>query len=422
MIEHVLAAAKMAGAERNIVVIGFNAEQVRDQVGGGAEFAVQAEQLGTGHAVQQAAGLIGDFAGPVLVLCGDTPLLTGELLRRLVDKHNAAKAAATVLTAIMPDPTGYGRVIRDEAGRVRKIVEQKDALPAELAVGEGNTGIYCFDRRRLFAALAQVTCNNKQGEYYLTDVIGILTREDAVVEAVTADDYRQTLGINSRLQLAGAEKIIRRRKLEALMESGVTIMDPDSTFIDDEVEVGSDTVIYPFTWLEGSTEIGGYCEIGPNCRLTDSMVGDNCRLHFVYAHECRIGSEVTVGPYVHIRPGTVLDRRVKVGNFVEIKNSQVGEHSKVPHLSYIGDTDMGARVNIGSGTITVNYDGREKHRTAIEDDAFIGCNSNLIAPVTVGRGAYVAAGSTITKDVPPVALGVARARQTNIEGWVNRRK
>ncbi len=224
------------------------------------------------------------------------------------------------------------------------------------------------------------------------------------------------------MQLAGAEKIIRRRKLEALMESGVTIMDPDSTFIDDEVEVGSDTVIYPFTWLEGSTEIGGYCEIGPNCRLTDSMVGDNCRLHFVYAHECRIGSEVTVGPYVHIRPGTVLDRRVKVGNFVEIKNSQVGEHSKVPHLSYIGDTDMGARVNIGSGTITVNYDGREKHRTAIEDDAFIGCNSNLIAPVTVGRGAYVAAGSTITKDVPPVALGVARARQTNIEGWVNRRK
>ncbi|EAX47395.1 UDP-N-acetylglucosamine pyrophosphorylase [Thermosinus carboxydivorans Nor1] len=422
MVQHVLDAARQAGATRNIVVIGFGAEAVAAELDGQAEFVVQAEQLGTGHAVMQAESKLADFPGTVLVLCGDTPLLEGEMLKELVVQHRAQQAAATVLTAHMPDPTGYGRVIRSTDGQVLKIVEQKDASPAERAVNEVNTGIYCFEGPALFRALRSVRRDNAQGEYYLTDVIGILVNEGAKVWALPAADYRATLGINSRLQLAEAERIIRQRKLTALMESGVTIMDPASTFIDAEVQIAPDTIIYPFTWLEGRTVIGQGCVIGPSTRIQDTTVGDNVTIHFTYAHECQIGDDVTVGPYVHLRPGTVLARGVKIGNFVEVKNSQVGENSKIPHLSYIGDTDMGARVNIGSGTITVNYDGKQKYRTTIEDDAFIGCNTNLVAPVTVGCGAYVAAGSTITKNVPPSALGVARARQTNIEGWADKHR
>jgi len=422
MVQHVLDAAKAAGASRNVVVIGFGAESVETALDGQAEFVVQAEQLGTGHAVMQARELLHNFDGTVMVLCGDTPLLRGELLAKLYAEHIANQAVATVLTARMPDPAGYGRVIRDTSGQVVKIVEHKDASPAELAVNEVNTGIYCFEKAALLDSLSGLNCNNVQGEYYLTDVIGILAGQQAKVWAVAADDYQETLGINSRVQLAEAEKILRTRKVLELMNNGVTIMDPDSTFIDAEVTVGPDSVIYPFTWLEGATVIGSGCEIGPNTRIQNTRIGNDVTLHFVYAHDCQIADNVTVGPYVHLRPGTTLAQGVKIGNFVEVKNSQVGEDSKIPHLSYIGDTDMGERVNIGSGTITVNYDGKNKHRTIIEDGAFIGCNTNLVAPVKVGSGAYVAAGSTITKEVPSAALGVARARQTNIEGWVNKRK
>lgn len=421
MVQQVLDAAQQAGAKRNIVVIGFGAESVAAELEAQAEFVVQAEQLGTGHAVMQAEDKLADFNGTVLVLCGDTPLLRGDMLRRFVEQHHGQQAAATVLTAHMPNPAGYGRVIRNAGGQVVKIVEQKDANPNELAVSEVNTGIYCFQSQSLFQALRGITCNNAQGEYYLTDVISILVDKGDKVWAVAADDYQETMGINSRVQLAQAEKIIRLRKLEELMDNGVTIMDPDSTFIDADVTIGNDTVIYPFTWIEGATAIGQGCAIGPNSRIENTTVGDNSTLHFIYAHECKIGNNVTVGPYVHLRPATVLADGVKIGNFVEVKNSQVGENSKIPHLSYIGDTDMGTRVNIGSGTITVNYDGKHKHRTTIEDGAFIGCNSNLVAPVTVGEGAYIAAGSTITKNVPPASLGVARARQNNIDGWVNQR-
>lgn len=421
MLGHVLAVAAQAGAARSVTVIGFGADAVREEIGPASEFVVQAEQLGTGHAVMQAREALAGYDGTVMVLCGDTPLLTADLLSRLYAAHREAGAKATVLTARMADPAGYGRVIRD-GGRVVRIVEQKDANPAELAVDEINTGIYCFESRPLLAALDGLTCDNKQGEYYLTDVIGIFVAQGAKVWALTAGDERETLGINSRRQLAEAEKILRRRKLDELMDAGVTIMDPDSTFIDAGVSIAADTVIYPFTWLEGATSIGRGCAVGPNTRLTDTELGDNVTIHFSYAHECAIGSGANVGPYVHLRPDTVLDEGVKVGNFVEIKNSKVGRGSKVPHLSYIGDTDMGGGVNIGSGTITVNYDGKKKYRTVIEDNAFIGCNTNLVAPVTVGRGAYIGAGSTITKDVPPDALGVARARQTNIEAWVIRHK
>lgn len=422
MVQHVLDAATFAGAAKNVVIVGFGAQSVVDALSGQAEFAVQAEQLGTGHAVMQARKELAGFNGTVMVLCGDTPLLTGELLHRLYTEHTNAQAAATVLTAIMPEPAGYGRVIRDTAGQVVKIVEHKDASPTELAVREINTGIYCFEAKLLLKALDGLTCNNAQGEYYLTDVIAILNSQGQKVWAVNAADHRETMGINSRVHLAEAEGIIRQRKLETLMENGVTIMDPNSTFIDTQVEIGPDTIIYPFTWIEGCSKIGANCAIGPNSRLANTIVGDDSILHFIYAHDCTVGNRVTAGPYVHLRPHTELKDGVKIGNFVEVKNTIVGEGSKIPHLSYIGDTDMGAGVNIGSGTITVNYDGKHKHRTTIEDDAFIGCNTNLVAPVTVGQGAYVAAGSTITKNVPPGSLGVARARQNNIEGWAEKQR
>ena len=421
MVEQVLDAATKAGAKRNIVVVGFGGEKVAETLGAKAEYAVQAEQLGTGHAVMQVSPLVQDFDGTIMVLCGDTPLLRGETLARLVTEHQKSKASATVLTARVNDPTGYGRIIRDASGQVLKIVEQKDADSQERAINEINTGIFCFERVALFDALNKINCNNAQGEYYLTDVLAILANNHSNVQAVVVEDYEETLGINSRVQLADAEKILRRRKLVDLMDNGVTIMDIDSTFIDEEVCIGPDTIIYPFTWIEGKTTIGTGSEVGPNSRIQNSTIGDHTTFHFSYAHDCQIGNDVTVGPYVHLRPNTSLADGVKVGNFVEVKNSQVGMGSKIPHLSYIGDTDMGAKVNIGSGTITVNYDGKKKHRTTLEDGVFIGCNTNLVAPVTVGKGAYVAAGSTITKDVPSEALGVARARQSNIDGWVTKK-
>ena len=421
MVQQVLDAANGAGAQRNIVVIGFGAEVVEEQLKNQADFVMQKEQLGTGHAVMQAKKMLEKFDGTVMVLCGDTPLLTCELLKKLYDEHVLAEAKATVLTAKMPDPTGYGRVIRSATGEVLKIVEQKDGSAEELLVDEVNSGIYCFDSKALFSALSLLNCDNAQGEYYLTDVFAIMNSNKEKVWAVATTDYEQTLGINSRVQLAQAEQIIRRRKNIELMNNGVTIMDPNTTYIDEQVIVAKDTIIYPFTWLEGDTVIGSNCEIGPNTRIQNTVIAEDVKISFSYAHDCEIENGVTVGPYVHLRPNTKLCDNVKIGNFVEVKNSEIGIGSKIPHLSYIGDTDMGRSVNIGSGTITVNYDGKHKHRTTIEDDAFVGCNSNLVAPVIIGKSAYVAAGSTITKNVPGSALGVARARQTNIEDWQKRK-
>ena len=422
MVRHVLDAAEAAGSKRNIIVVGFGADEVRAELGNAAEVVVQAEQLGTGHAVLQAEPLLRDARGTVMVLCGDTPLLTGALVKRLYEEHEKAGAKATVLTAVMPDATGYGRVIRTAAGDVEKIVEHKDATEEERAVQEVNSGIYCFEKEALFSALKNVGCDNAQGEYYLPDVLSILRERGEKIWAVAADDYEETLGVNSRLHLAQAEKILRRRKNIELMESGVTLMDPDSTFVDSNVIVGRDTVIYPFTWLEGKTVVGEGCTLGPSSRFTDAKIGNSVTAHFVYAHECEIENGATMGPYVHIRPDSHISNDVKIGNFVEVKNSKIGAGSKLPHLQYIGDCDMGAGVNMGCGTITVNYDGKQKFRTKIGDNAFVGCNSNLVAPVAVGDGAYVAAGSTITKDVPPEELAVARTRQKNIPNWPDKRK
>ena len=377
MLQHVLDAAKGAGAKRNIVVVGFGGEMVKEAMGDQAEFVVQAEQLGTGHAVRQTEALLKDEQGTVVVLCGDTPLVTADLITKLYEGHKAAGAKATVLTAIMPDATGYGRIIRTADGDVARIVEQKDATEEERKINEVNSGIYCFECQDLFAALAQVGCDNAQGEYYLPDVLGILRDKGEKIWAVAADDYESTLGINSRLQLSGAEKILRRRKNIELMNNGVTLMDPDSTFVDADVEVGPDTIIYPFTWLESG---------------------------------------------VHIRPNSHIHNHVKIGNFVEVKNSQVGEGTKLPHLQYIGDADVGANVNLGCGTVTVNYDGKKKFRTTIGDNAFVGCNTSLVAPVEVGDGAYIGAGSVITKNVPSGTLAIGRARQKLIEGWTDKRE
>ena len=421
MVQHVIDAAKAAGAKRNIVVTGFGGDMVREAIGDQAEFAQQKEQLGTGHAVMQTADLLKDETGTVMVLCGDTPLLTGELLKKLFDSHVEAKAKATVLTAIMPDATGYGRIIRTADGSVQKIVEHKDATEEERQVKEVNSGIYCFDAKALFESLKKVTNDNAQGEYYLPDVLEILQKQGEKIWAVAADDYESTLGINSRQQLAGAEKILRRRKNEELMAEGVTLMDPDTTYVDADVKVGRDTVIYPMTWLEGNTVIGEECEIGPSIRFQNVKAGNHVTGQFTYAHDCELEDGVILGQFTHIRPDTHLAEGVKIGNFVEVKNSTVGKGSKLPHLSYIGDTDMGSGCNMGCGTITVNYDGKTKFRTKIGNDAFIGCNSNLVAPVEVEDGAYVGAGSTITKTVPSNTLAIARARQKNIEGWVDKR-
>ncbi len=421
MLQHVIDAAKGVGSTRELVVIGSGAELVRQSIAD-VEFVMQTEQLGTGHAVLCTRDALAGIDGTVLILCGDTPLLTTEMLSRLVEEHSKAAVKATVLTAMMPDAAGYGRIIRAEDGAVEKIVEHKDATEDELKICEVNTGIYCFDLKTLFAALEQVTNDNAQGEYYLTDVLEIIRRGGDKINAAIAEDFTETLGINSRQQLAVAEKILRRRKNDRLMSEGVTLMDPSSTFIDADVEIGRDTVIYPFTWIEGATKIGAGCTLGPNSRLQNVTMGDRVTAQFIYAHDCEIGDEVTIGPYVHIRPGTKISSKVKIGNFVEIKNSNIGVSSKLPHLQYIGDCDMGAGVNVGCGTVTCNYDGKKKFRTTIGDNVFVGCNTNLVAPVEVEEGAYIGAGSTITKRVPKDNLAIARARQVNFADWADKRK
>lgn len=420
MLEYVMTAAYYAGAKKQVVVVGYQGEQVRAYVGDEVTVVEQKEQKGTAHAVLQAKDVLTDFDGTVMILCGDTPLVNGEDLKEFFIAHEQSGAVASVFTATMQDPTGYGRIIRDSAGNIEKIVEEKDANAEQRAVKEVNTGIYCIDNKVLFNVIAQVGCNNAQGEFYLTDIIDILGRSEQNVGAVRAKNADSTVGINSRRHLAQVEKIMRERTLERLMDQGVTIISPETTFIADDAQIGKDTVIHPFTYIEAGCKIGERCQIGPNVRLQKTEIGEATVLHYSYVHEAIIGNYCIIGPFAHLRPGTQLGDDVKVGNFIEVKNSWVGEGSKFPHLSYIGDADVGQNVNIGCGCITVNYDGKKKHRTTIEDNAFIGCNSNLVAPVKVGENAYVAAGSTITKNVPAESLGVARAKQTNIDGWAKK--
>ena len=409
---------------RLVLVVGPGGEEIRQALGRttNVHFVEQKERLGTGHALLQARSACGNGAGTILVLPGDTPLLSEATLRRLVDSHRAGNAAATLLTAVVDDPAGYGRVIR-EGGSVTAIVEDRDASPQQREIREIGTSVYCFDARRLWAALDQVRADNDQGEYYLTDVIGILQRQGQPVAAVVTDDPTECLGINDRKQLARVAGLLRQRTLDRLMAEGVTILDPVTTYVDDTVSVGSDTVLAPGIVLEGATVIGAGCAIGLGCHVSDSRLGDRVTLKpYCVLTEATVEDEATLGPFCHLRPLSWVGARAKIGNFVELKKSRIGRGSKVPHLSYVGDATVGEDVNVGAGTITCNYDGVAKHETRIGAGAFIGTNTSLVAPLTIGEGAYVGAGSTITKDVPPGALAVARGKQVTKAGWAARRK
>ncbi|GAA0320790.1 bifunctional UDP-N-acetylglucosamine diphosphorylase/glucosamine-1-phosphate N-acetyltransferase GlmU [Bacillus carboniphilus] len=420
MVQHVIDAVSKLNVDSIYTVIGHGAEKVKSQVGDASHYVLQEEQLGTGHAVMQAQEQLSEKSGTTLVLCGDTPLLTADTLEALIKQHEDENAAVTLLTAHADDPTGYGRVIRNDDGTVAKVVEHKDASEDEKLVQEINTGTYCFDNQLLFQALSQVSNDNSQGEYYLPDVIEILKREEHKVAAYQTIDFDETMGVNDRLALSRAEIIMKERINRQHMLNGVTIIDPANTYIDATVKIGQDTTLLPGTILKGQTEIGEDCYIGPFSEISNCQVGNNTKIRQSVLTDSEVGNEVQIGPYAHIRPHSALQDQVKIGNFVEVKKATFGEGSKASHLSYIGDAEVGSNVNLGCGSITVNYDGKNKYLTKIEDNVFVGCNSNLVAPVTIGKGAYIAAGSTVTEDVPGDALTIARARQVNKENYVSK--
>ncbi|RLQ91688.1 bifunctional UDP-N-acetylglucosamine diphosphorylase/glucosamine-1-phosphate N-acetyltransferase GlmU [Falsibacillus albus] len=420
MVEHVVDQISELDINKTVTIVGHGAELVQSQLEGKSEFALQEEQLGTAHAVMQAKNVLGSQEGVTLVVCGDTPLIKASTMEALIQLHQGQGAKATILTAHANDPTGYGRIIRNEEGHVEKIVEHKDASDEERKVKEINTGTYCFDNQALFQALENVSNDNSQGEYYLPDVIEILKEQGEIVSAYQTEDFEETLGVNDRVALSEAERIMKKRINEKHMRNGVTFIDSANTYIGADVEIGRDTVIYPGTVLSGNTIIGEDCQIGPNTEIQNCEIGSNTVIKQSVAHDSSIGQDVKIGPFAHIRPQSDIHDEVKIGNFVEIKKSVFGKGSKASHLSYIGDAEVGSDVNLGCGSITVNYDGKNKFLTKIEDGVFVGCNSNLVAPVTIGKGAYVAAGSTITEDVPGEALSVARARQVNKENYVQK--
>ncbi len=416
MVQWVIDACRRAGIQQIVVVVGHGGTEVRAAVGEGVAWAIQEERKGTAHAVMQARELVSESCEAVVVLYGDMPCLTGNLLKQVVGCWRRTRPAAVVVSCVREDPSGYGRIIR-EGDALRMIVEAADADAAQKCIKEVNAGVYCFDRQVLFQLLPRVGCDNRAGEYYLTDVIGIMSECGYPVQVFPWHDADDVLGVNSRAELAEADRVIRYRLLRELMESGVTVVDPQTTYVDAGVKVEPDTVIYPFTTLEGRTVVREGCSIGPAAHLRDSSVGAGCRIYYSVLEGCTVGPGCRIGPFSHLRPGTVLGEGVRVGNFAEIKNSNVGGSTRILHHCYLGDADVGADVNVGAGAVTVNYDGRRKYRTEIGDGAFIGCNANLIAPLSIGERAYVAAGSTVNQPVPPEALAIARARQVNKEGW-----
>ena len=416
-------AARKAGADRIIVVVGSGADEVREVFAHDTdvECVEQAERLGTGHAVRVARDAVGGFRGPTVVLYGDGPLIRPETIRALVDETRAHHNAMTLLTMVPPDPFGYGRIVRDTDGAPAAIVEQKDCTPEQAAITECNPGIYCFCGGRLTANIDRIGNDNVQHEYYLTDMLGIYRELGEPVGSLPAS-FEETLGVNSRRQLAEVTRIMQRRINERLMDEGVTMLDPTQVWVGPEVSVGQDSELLPQTMLWGTTSIGRDCVVGPNTRLTDVTVADGCSIEEAVGYQTVIERNVTVGPRAYLRPGTHLLEGAHVGTHVEIKNSTIGVDSKVPHLSYIGDTTMGSGVNIGAGSITCNYDGKHKNRTTIGDDVFIGSDTMMVAPVSIGDGALVGASSCITSDVPADALALERSRQQVIEGWAAERR
>lgn len=420
MVEHIMNRVEETHPQEIITIVGHGAEMVKDQLGDRSEYALQAEQLGTGHAVMQAAQFLEGKKGTTLVISGDTPLLTAETLNNLFEYHQGKNASATILTAQAPNPTGYGRIIRDHVGIVEKIVEQKDASLEEARVKESNTGTYCFDNELLFDALGKLNTDNAQGEYYLTDIIEILKSEGKIVAAYQTEDFDESLGVNDRIALAEANRIMRNRINHQHMVNGVSFINPEATYIDAGVEIGAETVIEPGVYLKGKTVIGSECVITSGSEIVDSTIGDHVIVKSSCIEESLVHDNVDIGPFAHLRPKAEIKATAHIGNFVEVKNAQVGEGTKVGHLTYVGDATLGKEINVGCGVVFVNYDGKNKHHTNVGDNAFIGSASNLVAPVNVGEGAFIAAGSTINQDVPKDAMGIARARQVNKEDYAKK--
>lgn len=422
MVGHVADQLEEMSLDKIVAVVGHGAEKVKEYLGGRVEYALQAEQLGTAHAVQQAQSLLMGEEGTTVVVSGDTPLLTAESLNAAFDDHEKNQAKVTVLSAQVEDAFGYGRVIRSADGSLDRIVEEKDATDEERLIKEINTGTYFFDNQALFESLDKVKNDNAQGEYYLPDVIEILKEQNEKVGAYSIDDVSEALGVNDRKALSQAEMLMRKRINEKHMTNGVTLIDPHSTYIESDVEIGKDTVIEPNVYLKGSAVIGEDCVIGMNSVILDSRIGNQSIIQSSTIDQSTLETGVTVGPNAHIRPNSTLKDQVHIGNFVEVKNSILGKGTKSGHLTYIGDADVGEHVNFGCGTIVVNYDGHKKHRSTIGDRAFIGCNVNLISPVVLDHDTFIAAGSTITKDVPEDTLALERAEEIHIPGYVSRQR
>lgn len=419
MVEHVINSAKELGCQEPVVVIGHGADQVRKAIKD-VKFVMQEQQLGTGHAVMQAEEFINE--NDILVLYGDTPLVSADKLKEMYQFHKNGNYGVTVLTADLDNPAGYGRIVRDHNGLIDAIVEDKDADQTVKQFKEINSGMYFFKGEELKKALKKLTNNNAQGEYYLTDALQIIKAEGYGIAAFKTDDPAEIMGVNNKLQLSEAAEIMRNRIMKSHMLAGVTIIDAKNTYIDKSVKIAKDVTIYPGCILEGSTVIDEDCIIGPNTRIVDSVLDKGVHAQNSVILESKIGEETSVGPFAYLRPGNLIGKQCKVGDFVEMKNSTFGDHSKASHLTYIGDGDVGSNVNLGCGVVFVNYDGKNKFRAVVEDNCFVGCNVNLVAPVTVKKDSYVAAGTTVTIDVPESSLSIGRARQENKEGWTKKLK
>lgn len=421
MVNHVIDVMRSAGFDEVNVIVGKGKEQVMEKTKSrDVSFSVQEEQLGTGHAVLCAKEFLAGKEGTIAIFTGDAPLIRRETVAELLRMHEEKGYSATLLTSVIDNPTGYGRVVR-EGEDVARIVEQKDGTPEELAVKEINAGMYLFDVRELLSALGELKNENAQGEYYLTDVIGIMKAKGLTLGA-SITQFDETRGVNSREQLAEAEEIMRKRINRFHMENGVTLIDRERTYIGADVRIGMDTIIYPNNNLEGNTVIGSGCTLYPDSRIVDTVIGDRVTVTSSVVLESEVGNDTTIGPFAYVRPESQIGAHVKIGDFVEIKKSCIGDGTKISHLTYVGDAEVGKNVNFGCGTVTVNYDGTRKWKTTVGDDVFIGCNTNLIAPVTVNDGAYIAAGSTITDEVPKDSLAIARSRQVVKEEWAAKRR
>lgn len=422
MIEHVIQNVKHSGVDEIVTIVGHGADKVKATLGDQTLYSYQEEQLGTAHAVKMAAPHLKDKTGTTIVVCGDTPLVTEATYKALLQHHEANQNQATVLTATAPNPFGYGRVVKDQSDQLIKIVEEKDATDEERAIDEISSGIFAFDNATLFSKLEEVKNDNAQGEYYLPDVLSLIIEEQGSVGSYHTEDFDEIMGINDRVMLSQANQALYQRINEYHMRNGVTIEDPATTYIGVDVVIGMDTVIEPGVRITGQTTIGEDTIIGQHSEIVDSKIGKQVIVRQSVITEANVDDGVKIGPFAQLRPGTNIGDKVKVGNFVEVKNSDVKAGAKLPHLSYIGNAEIGERANIGCGSITVNYDGENKFKTIIGDDAFIGCNSNLIAPLTIGNRAYTAAGSTITDDVPDDSLALARSRQTTKEAYLKNNK